>query len=90
MASGLYLKYQNDAAFLIRMRRQLKYKAKDTSKRKLTLTDVAPVFIFLIFGNIISFLVLIVEIMSDRVKKVNSLKKNEKRSKGISYQEDSR
>ena len=71
LASGLYSKYQNDKSFFFRLPLLLNYSEKDTSKRKLTLTDVAPAFIALSMGYFVSFSALIGEILTHRWKKLN-------------------
>ena len=71
MASGLYSKYQNDKSFFFRLPLLLNYSEKDTSKRKLTLKDVAPAFIALSMGYFVSFSALIGEILTHRWKKLN-------------------
>ena len=75
MASGLYSKYNSDASFLSRLPLLLKYQEKETTKRKLTLVDVAPAFIFLIMGHFISFIVFIGEMWIHPRKKMEHLKK---------------
>ena len=70
-ASGLYFKYKSDKSFLYRLPFLLKYSEEDNSKRKLTLTDVAPAFLVLLSGSIVSFVVLIGEILSNPKKKDN-------------------
>ena len=74
MASGLYFKYLSDKSFLLRLPLLLSFSEKDTSKRKLTLTDVAPAFIILLTGYFVSFLVFVVEILSNSRKKMNHFK----------------
>ena len=71
MASGLYFKYQSDKSFLLRLPLLLKFTEEDTSKRKLKLTDVAPAFIVLLTGYLVSFLVLMVELQKNPNKKVH-------------------
>ena len=89
MASGLYSKYMNDKSFILRLRLLLKYQEKETIKRKLTLTDVAPAFIFLLSGYFISFLVFKVEIwIHPRRRMRHFLKKEEKRKKKIIFKKD--
>lgn len=78
MSSGIDIKYKNDAAFWFWLNKLPEYEENDT-KRKLTLTDVAPAFIFLLCGYFISFLVLIGEICIDRKKKFKYFKNNKKR-----------
>ena len=68
-ASGLYFKYMNDRSFLHRLPFLLEYSEEDTSKRKLTLTDVAPAFLILLMGYFLSFLVFMGEILMHRTKK---------------------
>ena len=75
LASGIYSKYLNDRAFMLRLPRLLKYKESYANKRKLTLKDLAPAFIILLTGYFISFLLLIEEKMVNRRKKIYSLKK---------------
>ena len=79
VASGLYFKYQNDKSFLLRLPFLLKLSEEDVSKRKLTLTDVAPAFIVLLMGYFVSFFVLIGEILTDPRKKGHYWKKVEKK-----------
>lgn len=74
MASGLFFKYNSQADFKISLKLRLQYSEEEISKRKLTLTDLAPAFIFLLSGYFISFLVLIAELLSNRKKKINHLK----------------
>ena len=87
-ASGLYFKYQSDRSFLLRLPLLLKYSEEDTRKRKLVLTDVAPAFIVLLTGYFLSFLIFIVEMLTNPRKKVNSLKKKKEKKIEI-YVEDS-
>lgn len=68
MASGLYFKYISDGSFLSSLDLKSRIPDQETTNRKLTLTDVAPAFIFLLTGYLISFLVLIIEIVSGRKK----------------------
>ena len=75
MASGLYFKNQSDKSFLLRLPFLLTFLEEDTSKRKLTLTDVAPAFIVLLTGYFVSLLVLTVEILTNPRKKVNNWNK---------------
>ena len=62
MASGIHSKIMNDGKFLNNMKVSLRHPETDTSLRKLTLTDVAPAFIFLLFGYFVSFLAFIGEV----------------------------
>ena len=89
MASGLYSKYQKDKSFFFRLPLLLNYSKKDTSKRKLTLTDVAPAFIVLSMGYFVSFSVLIGEILTHRWKKLKyRIKDIRQRRMKILSQED--
>ena len=74
-ASGLYFEYQNDKSFLFRLPFLLKFSEVDSSKRKVTLTDVAPAFIIFLIGYFASFLVFMGEILISPRKKVNYFKK---------------
>lgn len=87
VASGLYIKYNSDNSFFSSMlvRSQIPDYEKP-SNRKLTITDVAPAFIFLLSGYFISFLVLIVEIYLYRNKK-KSMKIKKKRKRTHVYNE---
>ena len=89
MASGLYSKYQNDKSFFFRSPLLLNHKIKDSSKRKLALTDVAPAFIVLSTGYIVSFFVLVGEILTHRRKNLNYRKKSyrQQRMKIVSKEE---
>ena len=71
MASGLYFKYKSDKSFLIRLPLLLEFLDVDTGKRKLTLIDVAPAFIALLTGYVVSFSVLIGEILTDPKEKLH-------------------
>ena len=66
LASGIYSKYNNDKEFLLRLPLLLNYKENNNRNRKLTLADVAPAFIFHLTGYLMSFLVLIGEIVVNR------------------------
>lgn len=82
MASGLFFKYYRDSAFLIQLPNSLKHQEEDNNKRKLTITDVAPAFTFLLSGYIISFFVFIGEVLSNCWKKTKQskiVKRSEKR-----------
>lgn len=80
MASGLYFKDNSDSALLYKYQYLLKYTENDTSKRKLTLTDFAPAFIFLLIRYFMSFSVFLYEIMLNRKTGVKfSMKKNKRK-----------
>ena len=64
MASGIYFKYLSD--FMFTRSSYFGVLEDETTKRKLTLTDLAPAFIFLLCGHFISLLVLCCEIISNR------------------------
>ena len=64
MASGIYFKYFSDYVFLFGS--SLGIMENETTQRKLTLTDLAPAFIFLLCGHFISLSVFCWEMMSDR------------------------
>lgn len=81
MASGLYFKDRNDNDFVRKLPFLLKHREKDTSKRKLTLMDFAPAFIFLLTGYFISFLVFICEILLNCKTAGKFLKTNKKKKK---------
>ena len=68
MASGLYYKFLRDSAFFHSLPRAVKYVERDT-ERKLSLIDVAPAFIFLSAGYVISLLVFIGELHFSHWKK---------------------
>ena len=89
MSSGLYFKYKNDKTFLIRLPFLLNLSEEDTSKRKLTVTDVAPAFLVLLTGYFVSFLVLIGELLTNPSKKKNYLKKSKERKLRITHKEGS-
>lgn len=78
MASGIYTEYVNIANFIMSLVILLEYPEDETDNRKLTLTDVAPAFIFLISGYFISCLVLFGEILFYRKKKVNKIQKSKR------------
>ena len=84
MASGIFLKYLSDRNYLWSMKYFYKFKALEqndhSDKTKLTLTDVAPAFIFLLFGYIMSFIALIGEILL-KAKNVNDSMKRKKKKK---------
>ena len=80
IASGIYLKYLSDRNFVFSLDNSLPEQNDDTNKRKLTLTDVAPAFIFLLFGRIVSFFVLICELFLHK-KNVNQSMKRKKKWK---------
>lgn len=87
MASGLYFKYNSDESFFLSMLvRSHDPDYEKPSNRKLTITDVAPAFIFLLSGYFISFLVLIVEIKLYR-NKMKFMKINQKRHRRQVYDE---
>ena len=79
MASGIYLKYLSDNHFWWSMRYFPQDQNDDTDKRKLTLTDLAPAFIFLLFGWIVSFIVLICEILLNRKNMKQPIRVKEKK-----------
>ena len=64
MASGIYFKYWSD--FIFSRSSSVTIMENETTRRKLTLTDLAPAFIFLMCGYFISLLVLFWEIISSR------------------------
>lgn len=66
MSSGILEKYHSDGAYLTSLPLSLAFPEKYESKRKLTLTDVAPAFIFLLSGHFIAFLFFIGEILINR------------------------
>lgn len=66
LASGLYFKYVSDTKFVPITKFNSELSDYETAKRKLTLTDVAPAFIFLLTGCFVSILVLITEIWLSR------------------------
>ena len=80
MASGIYSKIINDGNFLNVMRFSLRYVEAGDTLRKLTMTDVAPAFIFLLFGYFVSLFVFISEILFHRknLRHHNTLKKRNK------------
>lgn len=63
MASGILEKYHSDGAFLTSLPLRLAFPEDYDSTRKLTLTDVAPAFIFLLCGYFIAFFIFIGEIL---------------------------
>ena len=67
MASGIYFKYLSDYAFFHSFFDR--FVVNETTNRKLTLTDLAPAFIFLMCGHFVSLLVLCWEMMSGRGKR---------------------
>ena len=77
MASGIYFKVFKDSNFAISISSRSRM-MKNESKRKLTLTDLAPAFIFLLGGYFMSFMVFIFEIMMNR-KNVRYFKRKTKR-----------
>lgn len=79
MASGLRSEIYKLGLFLTGLPLRLEYSEEYTSKRPLTLTDVAPAFLFLIIGHFISILCLIGEILSRRKKNSNLFTKRRKR-----------
>ena len=79
MASGLYSKYKSDKSFLNRLPLLLEHQEKENTKRKLTLTDVAPAFIFLIEGYFISIIVFMGELFIHPRSKKHQLKEKESR-----------
>ena len=83
MASGLYFKFKNDKSFWIRLPLLLEYQEKETTKRKLTLTDVAPAFIFLLTGYFVSFITLMGEMWIHPRKKIHCMKKSKKQIPNI-------
>ena len=64
MASGIYYKYFSD--FTFGLKSSLKFSENETINRKLTLTDLAPAFIFLLCGHFIYLFVLFWEMISKR------------------------
>lgn len=68
MASGILEKYHSDGAFLSSLPLRLAFPEDYDSKRKLTLTDVAPAFIFLLSGYFIAFFIFIGEILINLMK----------------------
>ena len=82
MASGIFLKYFSDVDFW-RPMGFLQEQDDDFEKRKLTLTDVAPAFIFLLSGYIVSLLVLICEILLNKKDVNQSIKHKMKRKRKV-------
>lgn len=68
MASGILEKCHRDGAFLTPLPLLFAFPEEYDSKRKLTPTDVAPAFIFLLSWYFIAFLFLIGEILINRRK----------------------
>ena len=66
MASGIHSKIYDDFNFINKMEFFSRNPEIDATLRKLTLTHLAPAFIFLLFGYFISFLALIGEILLHR------------------------
>ena len=83
MASGIFLKYDSDADFLWSMVYFSQEQDDDFEKRKLTLTDLAPAFIFLLSGYIVSLLVLIGEILLNKKNESQSIKRKMKRKRKV-------
>ena len=86
MASGIFLKYDSDADFLWSMVYFSQEQDDDFEKRKLTLTDVAPAFIFLLSGYTVSFIVLIGEILFNKKKVNQSIKRKMKRKRKVHFE----
>ena len=80
VASGLYSKYWKDYFFTFRLPLLFKYSKEYPSKRKLTITDVAPAFIFLLTGYLVSFLIFLGEVVLHHRKEMNFLRKRKKRN----------
>ena len=83
MASGIFLKYKSDRNFWWTRYYFLPEQNDDTDKRKLTLTDLAPAFIFLLFGWIVSFIVFIGEILLNKKNINESMKRKRKRKRKV-------
>ena len=83
MVSGIFLKYRSDRNFYASMH-FLPELSDDIDKRILTFTDIAPAFIFLLFGYIVSFIALISEILL-RKKNANQSKEFKKVEKRKSH-----
>ena len=75
-ASGIYDKQWNDYVFFSQLSLNFKHPEKDNSQRKLTLIDVAPAFLFLILGHIISILIFIGELLENSRIKMKFMEKN--------------
>ena len=83
MASGIFFKYYSDVDFWRSIHYFSQEPDNDTGKRKLTLTDVAPAFIFLLSGYIVSLLVLIGEILLNKKNVNQSIKRKMKRKRKV-------
>ena len=81
MASGIYLKYLSDFTFL--WSSIVGIMENETTNRQLTLTDLAPAFIFLLCGHFTSLLVFCWEMMSSRRNKRILKKVKKKRRKNM-------
>ena len=82
MASGIYSKYYSHANFIF-MLPVLQNSGEDISERSLTLTDVAPPFMFLLLGYIASSLIFILEILSSRKNKLKFSAKIKRKKKEV-------
>lgn len=78
MASGIYNEYVDIANFKLSLSLLLEYPKEETGNRKLTLTELAPAFIFLVSGYFISCLVLVGEILFSYKNKFRNIKKNKR------------
>ena len=83
MASGIYFQYLKDKNFLVSVYYFLPNQNDDTDTRKLTLTDLAPAFIFLLFGYVLSFIALIGEILLNRKNMKHAMKRKRKRKRKL-------
>lgn len=86
MASGLYFKIIDDSAFLLRLKYLSNYTEPEISKI-LTLTNLAPAFIILLFGYTLSLIVLAIEIILSRIKKRVKKKRKRLRRELLALQE---
>ena len=87
LASGLYFKYFSDNNFFFNLK-YLQRLDKAAIKRKLTLIDVAPAFIFLMLGYFISFVVLILELLFNHKKISKFLNKCKRRKKRLVHKKN--
>ena len=86
MASGIFFKYKSEVDFWRSFYYFSQEQDDNFEKRKLTLTDLAPAFIFLLSGYTVSFIVLIGEILFNKKKVNQSIKRKMKRKRKVHFE----
>lgn len=88
MASSLYFKGNSENYFLHRLKPLLFHTEKQISERKLTLIQIAPVFMFQLAGYVISLLADIGELLLNRNVRVKCFMTTKKQKKIITINQE--